>query len=125
MVCILAEGFEEIEALCPIDVMRRAGIDVVTVSVPGGECTTGSHKYNETDLSFEQFKIDEIPEMLVLPGGMPGAQNLSEDRLASLYMNKPSLRRKKSAAICAAVYFRSSVFLMESMQPAIRDMKAL
>lgn len=101
----LADGFEEIEALCPIDIMRRAGIDVVTVSVPGGEYTTGSHNITiKTDLSFEQFKIDEIPEMLVLPGGMPGAKNLSEDkRLASLLCQTVA-SGGKVAAICAAPF---------------------
>ena len=109
----LADGFEEIEALCPTDIMRRAGIDVLTVSVPDGEYVTGSHNITvKADMSFEQLKIDELPDMLMLPGGMPGAMNLSKDkRLASL-LCKNAAAGGKIAAICAAPFILGELGLL-------------
>ena len=74
----LAEGFEEIEALATVDILRRAQIPVITVSVTGKNEVTGAHGipvitdslFNETDFSQVGY--------LVLPGGMPGARHLDE-----------------------------------------------
>ena len=72
----LANGFEELEALAPIDVLRRAGVEVVTVGV-GSDNITASHGVKFiTDMTSDQIKLTDDLEMIVLPGGMPGAINL-------------------------------------------------
>ena len=71
----LAEGFEEMEAVTPIDLLRRAGVDAKLVSVTGNRAVTGAHGVTYlADLLFEE--IEEDADMLVLPGGLPGTTNL-------------------------------------------------
>ena len=97
----LANGFEEIEALTVVDVMRRAGMDVKTVSISDSHTVTGAHGINVTaDVLFS--KTDFItPEWLIIPGGMPGAENLS--RFAPLNtLLLAQAQAGKIAAICAA-----------------------
>ena len=74
----LADGFEEVEAMTSVDVMRRAGMPVVTVSINGGLAVTGAHGVTVmADSLFEEQDYSDA-EWLVLPGGMPGATNLVE-----------------------------------------------
>ena len=71
----LADGFEEVEALCPLDILRRAGIDAVTVGVTG-KTVTGAHGIKvESDIDIDDTVLEGL-EMVVLPGGLPGADNL-------------------------------------------------
>ena len=76
-ICVfLAEGFEEVEALTPVDVLRRAGLPVKTVSVTGVLTVNGAHGVPViADRVFEEVKEEDV-EMIVLPGGLPGATNL-------------------------------------------------
>lgn len=96
-----AEGFEEVEALTVVDMLRRAGIDTDMVSVTGNKNVTGSHGISiVTDKIFEE--INDDADMLVLPGGMPGTINLKShiglcDMIKRFYGAKKFL-----AAICAA-----------------------
>lgn len=97
----LAPGFEEIEALTILDVMRRAGMDVKTVSITQEKTVVGAHGVPvQADLLYE--KTDFLtPEWLILPGGMPGATNLSEYApLNTLLINQA--QSGKIAAICAS-----------------------
>lgn len=98
----LAEGFEEIEAISIIDVLRRAELDVVVVSVTGKTEVNGSHQIKVTaDKLFEDIDYNTI-DMIVLPGGMPGATNLSNHaglRTQIIDFNKNG---KPLGAICAA-----------------------
>lgn len=97
----LAEGFEEIEAITPIDVMRRAGMDVKTVSITDNRQVTGAHGITITaDLTFKQADFDGA-EWLIMPGGLPGAENLhSFEALNDLI--KVHASKGKLAAICAS-----------------------
>ena len=73
---LLAEGFEEMEAMFPLDIMRRGGLNVKTVSVTGNKTVISSHQVPiVADLLFEELKEEDV-EMIVLPGGLPGATNL-------------------------------------------------
>ena len=98
---LLADGFEEIEALTPVDMLRRAGVEVKTVGI-GTMTPTGSHGITvKADIDPEEVDLSKL-EMVVFPGGMPGALNLD----ASAFTDKVLLAAKEQgariAAICAA-----------------------
>jgi len=98
----LAEGFEEIEAISIIDVLRRAGLNVITVSVTENNLVTGSHKIPvRADILFKDADYDQA-EMIILPGGMPGAKNLSEHKGLNNQILKFHKEGKLLGAICAA-----------------------
>ena len=98
----LADGFEEIEAITIIDVLRRAGVDVVTVSITGKLDVYGAHQIKvSADVIFEQVNYDEI-FMIVLPGGMPGSSNLNEHKDLRAQIVLFNDANKQLAAICAA-----------------------
>ena len=72
----LANGFEEAEALIPVDMLRRCELDIITVGV-GGEVIRGSHGISVvSDISENDINLDDNVEMIILPGGMPGTLNL-------------------------------------------------
>ena len=95
----LANGFEEIEALTVIDVMRRAGMDVKSVSIHTDKKVTGAHGIEVTaDLTFKECDFDGS-EWLITPGGMPGSTHLAAfSALGDLL----KVHKGKIAAICAA-----------------------
>lgn len=95
----LAEGFEEIEALTVVDVMRRAGMDIKSVSITDSKKVSGAHGITvETDLTFKEADFADS-EWLILPGGLPGATNLHEfEALGDLL----KVHKGKIAAICAS-----------------------
>ena len=97
----LAEGFEEMEAVTPVDLLRRANVDAKFVSITGDKAVTGTHGVTYmADLLFEE--IEEDADMLVLPGGMPGTTNLmAHEGLAELLVKQYDTH-KWVAAICAA-----------------------
>lgn len=97
----LGEGFEEIEALTCVDLLRRAGIEASTVSV-GDREVSGSHGITVTaDLLIKDAPMDEC-DMIVLPGGMPGTLNLHNDSILSAYIDEFYKNGRFIAAICAA-----------------------
>ena len=76
----LADGFEDVEALIPVDVLRRGGVDVTTVSISDFPLVTSAHGVNiEADMMFEQGDFTDA-DLVFLPGGMPGAKNLFEHK---------------------------------------------
>lgn len=99
----LADGFEELEALTPVDILRRAGIEVKTVSINETKVVTGAHGVPVTaDLLFSEADFSD-PEWLILPGGMPGAQNLHDYApLLDLMKKQAKAEEGHIAAICAA-----------------------
>lgn len=97
----LAPGFEEIEALCPLDLMRRAGLKVTTVGV-GGCDVTGAHGISvRADIADRDFS-DDTPEMVFLPGGMPGTLNLAASDAVKSAIRSVVACDGYLAAICAA-----------------------
>ena len=102
VVVFLAEGFEEIEAISIIDVLRRASINVTTVSVTDDPQVTGSH--NITVIADEVFKNTDFSvfDMLILPGGMPGAKNLNNHEGLKKQILQFNESGKPLGAICAA-----------------------
>lgn len=98
----LAEGFEETEALVTADVLRRANIDIRTVSIRETLEVKGAHGIVvKADLLLHQM-LEEEAGLLVFPGGMPGAQNLSESKPLMDYLSAHFKNNGKIAAICAA-----------------------
>lgn len=99
----LAEGFEEIEALTIVDVLRRGGVEAETISVTGNRMVRGTHGVNvEADALFEDANYENC-RMIVLPGGMPGATNLGEhEGLCARIKEFAADNDKYLAAICAA-----------------------
>ena len=98
----LADGFEEIEALATVDVLRRAGVQVTTVSINPAGLVTGAHGISVmADVLFEQVRYADA-DMLVLPGGMPGAANLDAHEGLRRLITAHAEAGKWLAAICAA-----------------------
>lgn len=99
----LADGFEEIEALAPVDILRRGGVEVRTVSIMGRENVIGAHNVTvKADILFEEAGDFSDADLLLLPGGMPGAKNLQEhEALAELLLHHHG-EGKRIGAICAA-----------------------
>jgi len=97
-----ADGFEEVEGLTVVDLLRRAKIEITVVSITGNQFVTGSHQITiKTDALFEEKIFDE-EDMLVLPGGMPGTRNLSAHEGLDKLLKNFHAKGKKLSAICAA-----------------------
>ena len=96
-----ANGFEEVEALCPLDLLRRAGLKVTTVGV-GGDVIVGAHGIAvQADMPDTMYR-DSKPEMIILPGGMPGASNLDASKTVESALRAAVNSNAYLAAICAA-----------------------
>ena len=101
IVVLLANGFEEIEALTPIDVLRRAGLEVLSCGL-NGKRIKGSHGiFVEADLLPEEVKLDEVT-MAIFPGGMPGATNIDAHPFTDKLIEATVKNGGRLAAICAA-----------------------
>ena len=98
----LADGFEEIEAIAPIDILRRANIDIKTVSISDTKEVTGAHGIIiQADLLFAEVDFN-LNDMLILPGGMPGTKNLDAHQALKTLLSAQYKKGGKIAAICAA-----------------------
>ncbi len=99
----LAPGFEEIEALCPLDLLRRAGVEVKTVAIGSSAAVRGAHGITVmADLTEAEFDPQAEADMLILPGGMPGAANLDASPTVDAAIAYARSRGAYLAAICAA-----------------------
>jgi 4-methyl-5(b-hydroxyethyl)-thiazole monophosphate biosynthesis len=109
----LADGFEEIEAIAPIDILRRGGCDVLTVSVMGRKEVTSSRGVTVVADTLFSANSYHDAEMLVLPGGMPGTKNLKEHSGLREMLLKAYDSGKWLAAICAAPTILGSLGLLK------------
>lgn len=101
--CIfLADGFEEIEGLTVVDILRRAGVEIHMVSITRETKVTGSHGIEiKCDTCIGQENFSET-ELFVLPGGMPGTKNLGACKALTELLTASFEAGKRLAAICAA-----------------------
>ena len=100
----LADGFEEIEALCVLDLLRRAKVDVKTVGVTG-KIVNGSHNIPVVcDVLENEINTNDSFDMIILPGGLPGSDNLHASKVVDAFIKEASKRDKFICAICAAPY---------------------
>lgn len=98
---LLGNGFEEMEAIAPIDLLRRAGIGVITVGL-NGQTITGSHNIGiQADITIEQMDFSQM-EMIVLPGGLGGVASIRNCQRAMEAIQYAYDEKKFVAAICAA-----------------------
>ncbi len=98
---ILAEGFEEIEAVTVIDILRRAGIDVIIAGLSSNNVKGGHSVTIVPDIIIDDLEINDF-DALIIPGGNPGYKNLRNDNRVLLLIRKAFKSRKIIAAICAA-----------------------
>ena len=103
---LLADGFEEIEALTPLDILRRGGVEIKTVAVFGENATggfiTGSHGITvKCDCTISEVDADDF-DSVILPGGMPGSINLDNSPFVDEILTKIANDGGRISAICAA-----------------------
>lgn len=100
--CFLADGFEELEAIAPIDMLERAGINVIKVGVTGKN-VTGSHKITVAcDVTADEIELNDDVQAVILPGGMPGTLNLEKSEIVQSAIDFAVNNDKYVCAICAA-----------------------
>lgn len=98
----IADGSEEVESLIPLDIMRRAGVEFLTVGISGSNKITGAHGVEiTTDLAFDDCDFSDA-DLLMLPGGLPGADNLNAHEGVRKALLEQNAKGKLIAAICAA-----------------------
>ena len=97
---ILAEGFEEVEAIAPVDVLRRAGVRVTLAGVNSLVVKSSRSIGIQTDALLKDIK--DLPDAVILPGGLPGAANLGKSGEVAKLVKQMNAEGKLVAAICAA-----------------------
>jgi protein deglycase len=97
---ILAEGFEEIEAIAPVDVLRRAGVRVILAGVNSLTVKSSRNVGVQADALLKDIK--DLPDAVILPGGLPGAANLAKSGEVAKLIKQMNAAGKLVAAICAA-----------------------
>lgn len=115
----LAEGCEEIEALTPVDILRRAGVEVVTVGV-GSKMITSSHGITiSADIEEAEIVLGDDVEAVILPGGMPGTLNLDASEAVNKALEYCAESSKVIAAICAAPTVLKNKGLLEGKRATV------
>jgi 4-methyl-5(b-hydroxyethyl)-thiazole monophosphate biosynthesis len=97
----LAPGFEEIEAITVIDILRRAGVDVVVAGTQSGPIEASRRTRHIPDCTLDEVRAEDF-DMIVLPGGQPGAANLRQDPRIRRIIETLQAKERQIAAICAA-----------------------
>ena len=109
----LATGFEDIEALIPLDIMRRAGVDFKTVSITGDLYVESAHGVSiKADMLIEDADMSDA-DLIMLPGGKPGATNLNANTGVKKAIIEQNARGKRIGAICAAPMVLGGIGLLQ------------
>ena len=112
---LLGTGFEETEAITPLDLLRRAGVNILTVGI-NGKVVTGSHKIRvEADITLDEMDLTDM-EMMIIPGGMGGVASLRACPAALESLKFAWENGKYVAAICAAPFILGELDLLEGRQ---------
>lgn len=120
----LADGFEEIEAMSIIDILRRAGIEVVIAGLHDGPITSARGVKVIPDTTIDTIKAEDF-DMIVLPGGQPGSDNLNADQRVRNLIVEFYSKGKLTGAICAAPYVLANAGILKGKKatsyPAYKD----
>ena len=120
----IAKGFEEIEAVTIIDVLRRAEIDVVVASLDANKLVKGANGITiETDFEVKNLSVDEL-EMVVLPGGWDGTHALADDVNVQNLLKEMDAKGKQIGAICAAPFALNKAGVLKqnyTCYPSVED----
>ncbi len=103
VVVFIAEGFEEIEALSVVDILRRGGVEVNMMSITDDPYVSGAHGIEVLTNTVNEYELTD-EDMIVLPGGLPGADNLRKSSIVCEAVKQFIAQNKYVAAICAAPY---------------------
>lgn len=119
-----ANGNEEIEGLTVVDILRRAGIEIESISIYDEAVVTGSHNITfHTDTTMAEADFDSY-DAIVLPGGMPGTLHFAENKEVNSVIKKFAQEGKLVCAICAAPSVLGAAGILEGKkQPVIRALK--
>ncbi len=121
---ILADGFEEVEAVAVIDVLRRAGIDTVVAGLHEGPVASARKVKVLPDAVIDTVKAEDF-DMVVLPGGQPGSDNLNADPRVKDLIRSFSQKGKLTGAICAAPYVLANAGVLQGKRatsyPSYKD----
>ncbi len=124
VVILLADGFEELEAVAIIDVLRRAGIEIVSAGLKEGPVPSARNVRIIPDTVIDTVSADDF-DMIVLPGGIPGADNLNADERVIALIKDFNAKGKITGAICAAPYVLANAGVLEGKRatayPSFRD----
>src|SRR5208283_2100936 len=112
---LLADGFEEVEAMAIIDILRRADITVVIAGLHAGYTESARHVKVIPDTVIDAIRADNF-DMLVLPGGQPGSDNLNADERVKDLIREFYDKGKLTGAICAATYVLANAGILEGRQ---------
>lgn len=120
----LAEGFEEIEAVSIIDVLRRAGIEVFVASLNDTALVKGANGITiQTDMQINDVPVDDL-DMIVLPGGWEGTKVLAEDPNIQIILKEMDAKGKNIGAICAAPFALNKAGVLKhkfTCYPSVED----
>ncbi len=120
----LAVGFEEIEAVSIIDILRRANIEVLVASLDEHSLIKGANSINiQTDLEIKNISSDDI-DMIVLPGGWDGTYALADDENVQRLLKEMDEKKKNIAAICAAPFALNKAGVLKekyTCYPSVED----
>ena len=121
---LLADGFEELEAVAIIDVLRRADIEVVSAGLKEGPVSSARNVKVVPDTIIDNINVDDF-DMVVLPGGLPGADNLNADERVRTLIRDFNSKGKVTGAICAAPYVLANAGVLEGKRatayPSFKD----
>lgn len=121
---ILADGFEEVEAVAIVDVLRRAEIEVVIAGLHQGPLSSARKVRVLPDAGVDSIRAEDF-DMIVLPGGQPGSDNLNADGRVRALIRDFHAKGKLTGAICAAPYILANAGILDGKHatsyPAYRD----
>ena len=121
---LLADGFEEVEAVAIVDVLRRAEIEVTIAGLREGPVTSARKVRILPDTVTDTIRTEDF-DMIVLPGGQPGSDNLNKDTRVRVLISEFHATGKLTGAICAAPYVLASAGILEGKHvtsyPTYRD----